>query len=201
MKDIFTNLVSNRSWDPTVPCGSGSSLEFTKLLRDTLPNFLIKHEIRSMLDAPCGDHSWMSLVEFPAGFRYIGGDIVEFMVKENQAKWPDRDFKVFDLTCDTIPDVDLLFCRDCLFHLSEADIFKVFDKVLQSNVKYIMTTSYIAGKSDNRDIKTGDFRPINLEEHPFNLPVPIDFLDDGLVDRITRRLCLWHKNDLIKSVK
>jgi hypothetical protein len=200
MKEIFTDIVKNRKWRE-VPCGSGSTLEYTKLLRDTLPNFLIKHNIQSMLDAPCGDHSWMSLVDFPTGFRYIGGDIVEFMIEENQTKWSNYDFRVFDLTKDALPNVDLLFCRDCLFHLSEDDILKVFDNVLSSSVKYIMTTSYLAQYSDNCNINTGDFRPINLEKAPFNLPSPIDSLDDGPENNLIRRMCLWNKNDLINALK
>jgi hypothetical protein len=201
MKDIFTNIIKYRQWDPAVPCGSGSSLPYTEQLRETLPTFLVKHRIESMADIPCGDFSWMSQVDFPENFRYIGGDIVNFLIRKNQRKWPDKDFRVFDLTQDTLPDVDLLFCRDCLFHLSKNDIAKVFDNVLASNVKYVMTTSYLPGHSDNRDIVTGGFRPINLEEKPFNLPRAIDSLDDGPVGNITRRMCLWNKNDVRTALK
>jgi len=201
MKDIFTNIIKNRHW-LDVPCGSGSTLEYTKLLRDTLPDFLIRHNITSMLDAPCGDFSWMSLVEFPPEFRYLGGDIVNFMVEDNQSKYPNREFRVFDLTTDTLPNVDMLFCRDCLFHLSEDDIKKVFDNVLASNVKYIMTTSYIDSIGySNQNIQTGAFREINLEKAPFNLPEPIDSLDDGPMGRIERRLCLWNVQDLQQAFK
>lgn len=199
MKDIFTNIIKNRYWRDA-PCGSGSTLEYTRLLRNTLPGFLIKHDIRSMLDAPCGDYSWMSLVVFPEGFKYYGGDIVEFMINENQSKYPDVDFTVFDLTQDTLPDVDMLFCRDCLFHLSETDIKQVFDNIQSSNVKYIMTTSYPTAY-DNCNISTGEFRPINLEESPFNLPQPIDALDDGIPGAVERQLCLWSVQDLNKAFK
>ena len=201
MKDIFTNIIKHRHWQD-VPCGSGSTLEYTKLLRDTLPDFLIKHNITSMLDAPCGDFSWMSLVEFPPKFRYLGGDIVNFMVEDNQSKYPNQEFRVFDLTTDKLPNVDVLFCRDCLFHLSEDDIKKVFDNVLASNVKYIMTTSYIESiRYSNQNIQTGAFREINLEKEPFNLPAPIDSLDDGPTGRIERRLCLWNVQDLQQAFK
>jgi hypothetical protein len=200
MKDVFTNIIKNHEWRD-VPCGSGSTLEYTLLLRSTLPKFLNKHGINSMIDAPCGDYSWMNLVEFPDNFQYIGGDIVEFMIESNQLTWPKKDFRVFDLTQDKLPNVDLLFCRDCLFHLSENDILKVFDNMLSSSVKYLMTTSYLPANYDNCNIKTGGFRPINLEKAPFNLPTPIDSLDDGPANDLIRRMCLWNKNDLINALK
>jgi hypothetical protein len=201
MKEIFTDIVANRKWDSVVPCGSGSSLDYTKLLRESLPEFLIKHNIQSMLDAPCGDYSWMSLTSFPPGFEYIGGDIVEFMIERNQSTWPDRKFMVFDLTADPLPRVDLLFCRDCLFHLSEKDLVKVFDNIGSSSVKYVMTTSYILSEFDNRNISTGGFRPLRLEEPPFNLPDPMDSLDDGPAGKVIRRMCLWNKTDFQKVLK
>jgi len=195
MKDIFTSIIATRRWDPNVPCGSGSSLEYTRLLRQTLPAFLQRHGITSMIDAPCGDFSWMNLVDFGPDFNYIGGDIVEFMIEQNQRAWPNQQFRVFDLTQDALPEVDLLFCRDCLFHLSQSDLNRVFDNVRSSSVKYIMTTSYIPGHFDNRDIATGGFRPISLEHSPFNLPAPIDGLDDGPAGAVVRRMCLWKRQD------
>jgi SAM-dependent methyltransferase len=200
MKEIFTDIIANRRW-LDVPCGSGSTLEYTNLLRNTLSDFLVKHNIGSMLDAPCGDYSWMSLVDFPTGFHYIGGDIVEFMIKENQTKWPNVEFKVFDLTTDKLPEVDLLFCRDCLFHLSEDDLIKVFDNIASSSVKYVLTTSYLPEHFNNSNIETGNFRPIRLENAPFNLPAPIDKLDDGIPGQVVRQMCLWHKNDFIKALR
>lgn len=200
MKEIFTEIIQTRRWQE-VPCGSGSTLRYTQLLRETLPDFLIRHNINSMLDAPCGDFSWMSLVEFPEHFVYQGGDIVEFMIKDNQYRYPKVDFKVFDLTQDRFPDVDMLFCRDCLFHLCEDDIKKVFDNLMSSSVKYIMTTSYLPSHCANHNIQTGDFRPIDLEQAPFNLPSPVDALDDGVPGEVIRRLCLWNVQDLQQAFK
>lgn len=201
MKDVFTSIIANRSWDPGVPCGSGSSLQYTALLRNTLPDFLNKHNIESVLDAPCGDHSWMSLVDWPQHVQYIGGDIVDFLIEQNKSTWPDQNFTVFDLTQDRLPEVDLLFCRDCLFHLSEDDLVKVFDNIRSSRVKYIMTTSYLREHSDNRNIHTGAFRPIDLEAAPFNLPTPIDMLDDGVPGSVVRRLCLWTRDNFMNALK
>jgi SAM-dependent methyltransferase len=190
MQKIFEDIIRNRRW-LDVPCGSGSTLEYTKYLRENLPAFLEQHGIRSMLDLPCGDHSWMGLVDFPQNFCYTGADILEFMIEQNRAKYPDKEFLVLDLCEDPLPPVDLLFCRDCLFHLSYSDIQRAFANIVRSDIKWVMTTSYVPEYSNNRDIQTGGFRPINLESAPFGLPAPIDRIADGVPGSQIRKLALW----------
>lgn len=188
MKEIFENIIKNRYWRDST-CGSGSTLEYTKKLREQLPEFLIKHKITSMLDAPCGDHSWMSLIKFPNHFKYTGGDIVNFMIEENRSKYPDKEFIQLDITQTSLPDVDLLFCRDCLFHFSLEDIAQAFDNIAKSSVKYIMLTSYYNGTT--ADIKTGEFRNLDFSLAPFNFPDPIDSIEDWIPGHNQRRMCLW----------
>ena len=75
-----------------------------------------------MLDVPCGDFYWMRLV--PLDVDYTGGDIVSDIVARNQAQYGDerRRFLRLDLLQDPLPAADLIFCRDCLVHLSNAHI-------------------------------------------------------------------------------
>lgn len=188
MKDIFTKIIKEHHW-MEVPCGSGSTLNYTAPLRESLPALLSKHNINSMLDLPCGDYSWMSLVKFPSGFQYIGADIVEFMIEDNQKKYPGKDFRVLDLCQDPLPSADVLFCRDCLFHLSYQDIQRAFENIKSSNIKYLLTTTY--DEQYNKDIVTGDFRPINLCTHPFDLPQPIERISDWIHGHQPRFLALW----------
>ena len=202
MKHIFNNIIKRGDWRySNTVCGGGSTLEYTEPLRNALPEFLTNHNINSMLDAPCGDYSWMQLVEFPAGFKYIGGDIVEFLIENNRQSHPSTEFLNFDLTTTPLPDVDLLFCRDCLFHLSYDDIMLVFKNIARSNIKYILTTSYYPGHYSNIDIKTGDFRPISLLEIPYSLPEPVDSIDDWIPEYAARRLCLWSINTIKQRVE
>ena len=192
MKHIFDSIIKRGYWNyGNTVCGGGSTLEYTEALRNALPGFLAKHNITSMLDAPCGDYSWMQLVKFPAEFRYIGGDIVDSLIENNLRDHPSMEFLNFDLTTTPMQDVDLLFCRDCLFHFSYNDIMLVFENIARSNIKYILTTSYYPEYYSNKDINTGDFRPISLLEMPYNLPDPIDSIDDWIPGLDARRLCLW----------
>lgn len=190
MKEVFESIIRHRRW-MDVTCGSGSTMKYTEKLRGQLPAFLEKYNITSMLDAPCGDYSWMSNTALPAGLKYTGGDIVAFMIEGNRERHPGVDFRVIDLSQDALPDVDLLFCRDCLFHLAEADIRKVFSNIARSNIRWVLTTTYYPQYASNQDITTGDFRPIDLLQAPFNLPDPVDSLDDGVEGNVLRKMALW----------
>jgi hypothetical protein len=195
MKEIFEKIIKHRLWRD-VPCGSGSTVEYTTTLRQSLPDFVAKHNVASMLDLPCGDYSWMSMVDWPENFQYQGADIVEFMINENQQRCPDINFSVMNLCQDTLPQVDLLFCRDCLFHLSFADIKQAFNNISRSKIRWVLTTTY-SDVTINTDIKTGDFRPINLELQPFNLPKPVDYLVDYIPNYQARVMALWKQEDFI----
>lgn len=199
MKEIFEHIIKTHYW-ADVPCGSGSTVEFTELFRNTLPVIFKEYNITSMLDLPCGDHSWMSLVEFPKNFAYIGADIVEFMIEQNRVNYPGKDFRVMDLSIDPLPAVDLLLCRDCLFHLDEVAINNVFRNIADSKIQYVLTTSYLLQYSNNININTGNFRPINLELEPFNLPEPIARFDDGIPGNIQRQLCLWRTDQIATTI-
>lgn len=196
MKEIFRDIVLNLRWDGRNTCGGGSTLEYTHSLQQQLPELLQRYNITSMLDAPCGDYSWMHLVKFPADFEYTGADIVPELIQRNQQSWPSTRFEQLDITQDALPDVDLLFCRDCLFHLSQADIDLVIHNIRRSKIKYVMTTTYLPGHWDNTNISTGEFRPIRLTEEPFAWPEPIDSIEDGPEHNITRHLALWTREQI-----
>ena len=134
MKHIFENIIKNHHWRDTL-CGTGSTKAFTEPLRSQLKDFFIQHGITSMLDAPCGDYSWMSITELPENFHYIGADIVEFMIENNRQQYPEVEFHALDITRDPLPDVDLLFCRDCMIHFSYDDIIKTFENIVNSNIR------------------------------------------------------------------
>ena len=59
-----------------------------------------------------------------SGIEYTGGDIVPSIVEENRRLHAreSRRFVKLDLTRDVLPDADVLLCRDCLVHLSYANI-------------------------------------------------------------------------------
>jgi len=198
MKEVFEDIIKNHRWNDVL-CGTGSTMYYTEPVRTALPKFVNKYNISSMFDAPCGDYSWMSTVQFPKGFKYIGGDIVSFMVDSNRSKYPGVDFRVIDISQDELPEVDLLFCRDCLFHFSHNDLVKTIANIARSRVKYILTTSYVEG--NNNDISTGNFRELNLEREPYNFDNPVDAINEYITNEPKRRMCLWPRSTFENFLK
>lgn len=195
MKEVFTSIVENGGWSKH-PCGPGSTLEYTEYLRKNLPAFLKKHGIRSMLDLPCGDYSWMSRVSH--GIDYIGADIVDSLINNARKQYPGVDFRVLDITEDKLPKVDLLFCRDCLLHLSFKDIDRALLNIANSDIKYVLMSNWYEFTENNRDIENGKYRLINFLDKPYSFGEPIDSINDYIAGFPERKMLLW---DIQKSIK
>ena len=144
------------------------------------PTFLEGHQAESLLDIPCGDFNWMSTLGLQ--LPYTGADIVAAIVEANERRFggPDsgRRFVRLDLTRDPLPHADVVLCRDCLVHLSFANIFRAFANLRRSGARYLLTTTFL-DHHENADIEDGDWRILNLEKAPFNLPAPVDVLIEG----------------------
>jgi hypothetical protein len=177
--------------------GEGSTLEQTAAIRGTLPQLIKDFRIQTMLDIPCGDFHWMKLLDLPV--QYIGGDVVGEIVAEDERRFANhaRSFTKLDLTVDALPKVDLIFCRDCLFHFSYSDIFSALGNVKRSGSRYIMTTTNTQ-LEQNKNIVTGEFRRLNLQIAPFSLPAPLLIIDEKCPnpDKPDKCMGLWRICDL-----
>jgi hypothetical protein len=113
----------------------------TAAVREALPGLLRDLKVRSMLDAPCGDFNWMRSINLDLDL-YVGGDIVPEIIADVRAKdgAPGREFAVLDLIADNLPKVDLILCRDCLVHLSMANIRRALDNFRRSGSTWLLTT-------------------------------------------------------------
>lgn len=187
--------------------GPGSSLAYTQNLRQELPKLLAKFSIRSIYDAPCGDFNWMSMVDLETpGIDYRGADIVRVVIEGNRERHrgPRRRFDVANIISDPFPDADLWICRDALFHFSYDDIRRTLQNFAGSNIKYILTTTHLRqGKPfANRDIPTGDYRPIDLFSEPFNFPSDVLFrITDYIEPYEPREMCLWSRQQIVEALE
>lgn len=184
----FTRMYETNLWaGEESRSGDGSSLAATAGVRAGLPGLLHQLGVRRLLDIPCGDFHWMSHVDLAAAgvIGYVGGDIVEAVVTANRARYaaPDRSFVQVDLTKGPLPTVDgtaadAVLCRDCLVHLSFANIARALDVVRASGARYLITTTFLE-LTTNIDVVDGDWRPLNFQGPPFSFPPPEAVLVEG----------------------
>jgi SAM-dependent methyltransferase len=158
--------------------------------------------VKTFLDAPCGEFHWMQAVKTPPGMRYVGGDIVPALVADTKARFGGgaRDFIHLDITKGPLPAADLWMCRDCLFHLSYADIARALQQFAKADIPLLLLTTHIVPRDQafaNRDINTGDARPIDLRADPFDFPEPLERFDDWVAPFSPREMGLWSREQVL----
>lgn len=202
---VFTQKFRDNSWGGRESVsGRGSDVDQTGRVVEGLNLLLQGMAIKSILDVPCGDFHWMRNVNL-SSVDYLGGDIVTELVEQNRLKHGRSGirFERINLIHDALPAVDLVFCRDCLVHLSYDDIFSVLGNIARSSATYLLTTTF-TGRKSNCDIRTGQWRPLNLEKAPFCFPHPFLLLNEGCTEAegefSDKALGLWRVGDIVGAL-
>lgn len=201
-KDRFTEIYNSNLWrGEESKSGPGSTLEFTHNLRNNLPIIFLKYKISTIFDAPCGDLNWMiNVLDDNKKIDYLGGDVVDKIIQMNIEKYSSQRIKFIniDITKDSLPNVDLMIVRDCLFHLSFKDIHNFLVEFSRSEIKYLLTTTHILEDDYvNTDIISGDSRPINIFSSPFNFPsTPLDRIRDYVEPAAPQEMCLFDRSHI-----
>lgn len=178
-QSVFTRIYATNGWGSAESVsGCGSTLRETRVIRQILPSLIERYGIQTLLDIPCGDCNWISSIDFGAR-TYIGGDIVADLVQRNRAAFggSERRFMHLDIVRDPLPPSELVLCRDCMIHLSNANVLAALRNVRRSGAKYLLATTYRA-RPTNPDIVTGDWRGLNLQAPPFALPAPLELISE-----------------------
>jgi hypothetical protein len=206
LESLFENIMALNRWSGEESrSGPGSTLTYTCNLRSQLGVFVDKFAIRTLFDAPCGDFHWMKEVKFPAAFSYIGGDVAGSLIDDNIKKYSGdaRKFFKFDITEDRFPQSDVWFCRDCLFHLPDAYVFKALRNFCDSKIELLMMTNHVnATGFKNVDIEAGEFRLIDFYSEPFGLPRDVLFRVADYVHPFPQReMCVWTREQIKAAVE
>ena len=198
---VFTDIFRKNKWggEGSVS-GTGSDFDQTRVILKALPGVFKAYNVTSVLDIPCGDFHWMQKVDL-GQVHYTGADIVKDLIDRNNDRFQTyrRRFLQLNLVDDALPKADLVFCRDCLVHLCFRDVLNALDNICESGSKYLLTTTYI-NRDRNHNIKTGQWRALNLERPPFNLPKPVTLVDEKCLGRDgyqrDKSLGLWLTEDI-----
>lgn len=202
---IFRRMYRLNRWSSSeTVSGIGSDLEQTAVIRRELPDLLARHQIKTLVDAPCGDLFWLRQVEGMELDSYIGVDIVPELVHKlsSTQPMPNAEFRRLDVVSDPLPKADAVLCRDLLVHLNYQQIYRCLRNFRASGSTYLLVTTF--PKHANADIVSGRWRPVNLRGEPFAFPEPLEMIIEGNTQRNARlgigygdkSLALWRLEDL-----
>jgi SAM-dependent methyltransferase len=163
--------------------GLGSEPDETTVLRAELPRLLARLGATSLLDAPCGDAGWINQTDL--GVRYLGIDIVPDLIEMLRARAGSREiggeYRLADITADSLPRCDAILCRDALVHLSFANIARAVANFRASGATWLIVTTFPDWQV-NADCEDGDWRALNFERAPFNWRPPVELLNENCME-------------------
>lgn len=176
----------------------------TVAIRGRLPGILQTLGVKSILDAPCGDLHWISRTDLQ-GIDYTGADISAEQIEANRRQFLTRHFQQLDLVTDTLPKADAVICRDCLVHMPTEAIKRAIANIIDSGARYFVSTTF-PGRQ-NVEIKPGTWeeawRPIDLQAEPFNLPAPIETINERCRyangEFSDKTLAVWSLDDIARK--
>ena len=206
--EIFTQIYKTNYWnDRESNSGNGSSLKSSEMIRKELPLLLKEFKINSVLDIPCGDFFWQNKIIKDLDITYLGCDIVEDII-DNNKKFQNHkiNFKRMDILNDSLPDADLILCRDCAFHFSYEDINKTFENFKITKFKYLLITNHDLEHKNicNKNIPTGSFRFLDFHKFPYNFKKNYtkEIFDlDFPPSFVNKKMLLFSKKEFISNVE
>jgi hypothetical protein len=200
---VFTEIADTNGWRGiTSPSGRGADPDQTAIVIVELSALIRRWKISSLVDAPCGEFGWMRDVDL-TGVDYVGLDIVKELVERNRKYQSDRvTFRRANLLTEPLPAADLVLCRDCLVHFSYRDVWRALRNFCASGSRYLLATTFPTRR--NYDIRSGDWRPLNVRAEPFNFPEPLELIVEGCTESAgefaDKSLGLWQMDDLAAGV-
>jgi hypothetical protein len=196
MKNLFTKIWKEGWWltddMKETKSGYGSSLKETQAVSKLLLEIIEDYNIRTIIDAACGDLNWLSRLELDID-RYIGYDIVDGIIEDNNKKYSNEvfSFKCGDVVVEDLPKSDLIICRYCFQHWIHESVMGCIDNFKKSRSTYLLATSHLdIDKNENE-------RWIDMRKSPFNFPEPlISIKEDKYFYVENANICLWRLEDI-----
>ena len=189
-RETFDAIYRRGAWGGNSGDGSGTGSEpvFTTKFRKTLIGWMKVHQVRTLLDCPCGAGKWTQLMireatEAIPGFQYIGVDVSSIAIeraKRNLATIATANVTLIldDMTAPTtpLPRADLVLCRDALQHLSPTKIKCAIANLFAIGAKWVMIGGSETGV--NRSISDGEYFDFNPIAPPYSMK-PVEVFAEG----------------------
>ena len=176
---------SNVPADEVSRSGAGSTRAAGLKAISALELVLDRYPVRTLLDVPCGDLTWMPLDRLRArGVAYTGADIVPQIVEDNRrlaaaAGYRLAEFLVMDIVSTPIPArFDAIFMRDLFYHMTTPDVLRVLRNVERSNATLFVAKTSLRANNNLDDFVLAFGHQVNLFERPFCLRDPAYLVRD-----------------------
>lgn len=166
-KQIFTKVYQSSEWGNG--SGNGSHPSSTVEYRSFVERFISMNSVSSIIDVGCGDWQSSRFMSFGRA-KYIGFDLVEFLVDRNNKEFGSDyvEFKKMPDDPEDLPQADLLIMKDVLQHLSNDYITFFRDYVFPRYKFCLITNSWKAiNYGHNQEINAGMFRSLDLTAEPY----------------------------------
>ena len=174
-EEVFTEIYDSCVWGINSEgegfSGGGSLLQNTLPYIDYLREFMRKNDIKTVVDAGCGDWEFSRYIDW-SGVQYVGYDVVKHVIEKNQQKFSKENIQFIheNFLNINLPQADLLLCKHVLQHLSNRDVLIFLEQL--PRFKYCLITNEVDPKTlsgDNQDIATGGGHRLDLSKAPFNI--------------------------------
>ncbi len=185
-KEVFDLIYKNKYWNDTTNLNDFSSGLGTENINTEkyilyLNNFIVSHNINSIVDIGCGDFKiGKKICEKNKLLKYNGVDVSGIITENNNKLYANENinFKCIDASKEDLPFADLCCIRQVLQHLNNNDISNILNKLKQ--FKYVLVSEHLPideflieknkDKLTGPDIRLYDGSGVYISEYPFNIP-------------------------------
>ena len=183
VEEIFSAIYREQRWGKSGDFSSGDGTHnpdvvqpYVEAVRKFLRSFA---QPPSVVDLGCGDFHVGDQLRSCCG-RYIACDVVPALIERNKEKFAaaNVDFRCLNIIEDDLPEGDVVFLRQVLQHLNNAQILRIVQKLYR--YKFLVVTEHIPAArnfSANIDKPTGggtrlpENSGVVLTEPPFQFKV------------------------------
>ena len=196
MKEAFSFIYQHNAWG--YGSGLGSLPETTLEYRYFLEKFIAKHEIRSIVDIGCGDWQFSRYIYW-WGASYTGYDVVPSLIEMNNTRFSSENIKFLQIpdNLDELLAADLYIVKDVLQHWPQKNITEFLHSIRDKYKFALITNSITPADNLNKDIRSGEYRALDLRLAPFNISAEQVFiytlsctLPNGKLETFTKNLLL-----------
>jgi len=156
-------------------CGQFATVKDMAVLIKELDDFISEKNISSLVDIGCGDVHWIKELKEFMNINFLGIDFIPDLIFTLNVVFSNNkniNFENVDILTTPLKQYinkpDLIIVHNTFTLMTFYEILIALDNILSSNPKYIMITSYDERQNDLRKIDSRNWKPMNLEDEPFN---------------------------------